>query len=123
MARKEVVRSYLIRGTKLIGKEVENRAGEDLGDIEDIVIDLSQGRIAYAVLSFGGFLGAGDRFFAIPPEALEWSADDDRLILDVDKRSLERAPGFDKDNGPDMADRAWGSSIYRFYGRSPYWEE
>lgn len=123
MARKEVVRSYLIRGTKLIGKEVENRAGEDLGDIEDIVIDLSQGRIAYAVLSFGGFLGAGDRFFAIPPEALEWSADDDRLILDVDKRSLERAPGFDKDNWPDMADRAWGSSIYRFYGRSPYWEE
>lgn len=124
MAKEAVIKSgHLIRGTKLIGKSVQNRAGEDLGDIEDIVIDMGEGRIAYAVLSFGGFLGVGDKFFALPPDMLEWSPEDDTLLLNVDKSSLEKAPGFDKDNWPDLADRKWGSSIYSYYGRSPYWEE
>ncbi|MFO0753362.1 MAG: PRC-barrel domain-containing protein [Thermodesulfovibrionales bacterium] len=113
----------LLRGSKFIGMDVKNRAGEDLGDIEDVMIDLSAGRIAYAVLSFGGFLGLGDKFFAIPPDVLEYNEVDDELILNVDKNSLENAPGFDKENWPDMADRTWGASIYNYYGRDPYWEE
>lgn len=113
----------LIKGSTFIGMDVMNPAGENLGDIEDLMIDLSEGRIAYAVLSFGGFLGMGDKFFAIPPDVLELSADGDSLILNVDKSTLENAPGFDKDNWPDMADRQWGSSIYSYYGRTPYWEE
>lgn len=124
MPKEGVVKSAgLIRGVKLIGKSVQNRAGEDLGDIEDLVIDLPEGRVAYAVLSFGGFLGVGDKFFAVPPDALEWSADDDTLVLNVERSVLEQAPGFDKDNWPDLADRAWGASIYRYYGRNPYWAE
>lgn len=120
---KATAAGLLIRGSKFIGMDVKNRAGEDLGDIEDVMIDLTAGRIAYVVLSFGGFLGLGDKFFAVPPDVFEYSAVDDSLILNVDKNSLENAPGFDKENWPDMADRTWGASIYSYYGSNPYWEE
>ncbi|MBZ0155660.1 MAG: PRC-barrel domain-containing protein [Alphaproteobacteria bacterium] len=120
---KATAAGLLIRGSKFIGMDVKNRAGEDLGDIEDVMIDLTAGRIAYVVLSFGGFLGLGDKFFAVPPDVFEYSAVDDSLILNVDKNSLENAPGFDKENWPDMADRTWGAGIYSYYGSNPYWEE
>lgn len=120
---KATATGLLLRGSKFIGMDVTNRAGEDLGDIEDVMIDLNAGRIAYAVLSFGGFLGLGDKFFAIPPDILEYNSVDDVLILNVDKSAFENAPGFDKENWPDMADRTWGARIYHYYGKDPYWEE
>lgn len=89
------------------GDKVRNLAGEDLGKIEDIMLDVGASRIAYAVLSFGGFLGMGDKFFAIPWEALSLDAENKCFLLDVPKAQLENAPGFDKDNWPDMADRTW----------------
>ncbi len=112
----------MIKGSDFIGMKVKNPAGEDLGDIKDVMIDLEAGRIAYAVLSFGGFLGLGDKYFAIPPDQFEFSYED-TLILNVDKSKLENAPGFDKDNWPDMADREWSSTVYSYYGSNPYWEE
>ena len=115
--------TYLIKGSKFIGMKVKNAAGEDLGDIKDVMIDFEAGHIAYAVLSFGGFLGLGDKLFAIPPDRFELSADGDTLILNVDKSKLENAPGFDKDNWPDMADRQWSTNVYNYYGSRPYWEE
>lgn len=111
-----------LAASDIIGSRVDNPAGEHLGKIEDLTIDLNQGRIAYAVLSFGGFLGLGDKLFALPWNALKINARDQRFILDVDKETLEAAPGFDKDNWPDMADPAWGSEIHRYYGQQPYWE-
>ena len=105
------------------GYRVVNPVGEDLGKIEDIVIDMESGRIAYAVLSFGGFLGFGNKLFAIPWEALRLSSQDDEFILHVNKEVLDNAPGFDKDHWPEMADRQWGASIYSYYGYRPYWEE
>jgi sporulation protein YlmC with PRC-barrel domain len=106
----------------LKGDKVRNSAGEDLGKIEELMIDLETGRIAYVVLSFGGFLGMGDKLFAIPWEALRLDTDRHEFILDVDKELLKKAPGFDKNDWPDMADRSWGSGIYGYYGYRPYWE-
>jgi sporulation protein YlmC with PRC-barrel domain len=111
----------------VLGKRVKNRQSEDLGTIEDIVIDSDAGRISYAVLSFGGFLGLGDKLFAIPWEALSLEerkgtlAADDVFILNVDKDRLKDAPGFARDSYPNMADRSFGTGIYNYYGYKPYW--
>jgi hypothetical protein len=106
----------------LTGDRVRNSAGEDLGKIEDIMLDVPSGRVAYAVLSFGGFLGMGNKLFAVPWLALTLNERDKEFILNVDKQQLETAPGFDKDNWPDMADPEWGSRIDHFYGTGSFGE-
>ena len=106
----------------LTGDRVVNRHKEDLGTIEHLMIDVEQGRVAYAVLSFGGFLGVGDKLFAIPWSALTVDTAESQLILDVDKQLLERAPGFNKTHWPNMADRAWGTEVSSYYGVKPYWK-
>ena len=102
---------------------VRNAAGEDLGKIEELMIDVNTGRVAYAVLSFGGFMKMGNKLFAIPWEALQLDAQNKQFILNVDKTRLENAPGFDKDNWPDMADPRFGTTLYQHYGYKPYWED
>ena len=86
------------------------------------MIDVRTGRVAYAVLSFGGILGMGEKLFAIPWSALTLDADQKCFVLDVPKERLEQAPGFDKDHWPSMADENWASQIYAFYNQSPYWQ-
>ncbi len=112
----------VMSASSLIGDSVVNSKGEDLGTIEEIMIHIESGRVAYAVLSFGGFLGLGDKLFAIPWEALALDEDNKQFILDVDKEKLEKAPGFNKDRWPDMADPMFGSAIYGYYGYEPFWE-
>lgn len=112
----------VLSSSSIVGTNVQNSAREDLGEIKDLMIDLSGGRIAYAVLSFGGFLGMGDKLFAIPWEAFQVVQEEEVLILNVAKEKLEQAPGFDKDNWPDMADVTWGKSIHSYYGYDPYWD-
>ena len=119
-----VKKSYrrVMGASTLNGDNVVNKAGEDIGKIDEIMIDTPTGRIAYAVLSFGGFLGMGDKLFAIPWSRLSLDEGRKVFVLDVDRVTLEKAPGFDKDNWPDMTDHAWGSRIYTYYGSRPYWE-
>ena len=105
----------------LIGTSVKNRQGENLGDLKEIMVDTNSGRVAYAVLSFGGFLGLGDKYFAIPWDAFTVNTSDETLILNVDKERLENAPGFDKDNWPSGADHDYLTSIYDYYQYEPYW--
>src|SRR5438046_1104153 len=88
--------------------KVYNNAGEHLGDVHDIMIDIPTGKVAYVVLSFGGFLGVGNKFFAIPWHALTVDETNKCLRMNIEQSRLERAPGFDKDNWPDMSDQAWG---------------
>src|SRR5580693_5550426 len=107
----------------VIGSKVVNQQNQDLGKIEDVVIDAAAGRITYAVLSFGGFLGMGDKYFAIPWEAFRFHVTEKRATLNVDKKLLENAPGFDKEDWPNMTDSSWGSQIFSHYGYKPYWEE
>jgi len=117
----------IFRVQDVLGKQVQNHQGENLGTIEDIVFDSDAGRISYAVLSFGGFLGLGDKLFAIPWEALTLGdkkgtlVSDKVFILNVDKDRLKDAPGFARDNYPNMADRSFGKDIYDYYGYKPYW--
>ena len=106
----------------LTGDKVVNVQKEDLGKIEHLMIDLESGRIAYAVLSFGGFLGMGDKLFAIPWSALSVDTVEHRFVLNVDKALLKEAPGFDKEHWPNMADRSWGAKVCTYYGAQPYWD-
>jgi len=106
----------------VVGDQVVNLQNENLGKIEHLMIDLESGRVAYAVLSFGGFLGMGDKLFAIPWSALALDPDDHKFILNVDKELLKAAPGFDKDHWPNMADLNWANGVFKFYGTKPYWD-
>lgn len=110
---------YLMGADTLVGNDVYNKKSEDLGDIKEIMLDMRSGRVSYAVLSFGGFLGMGEKLFAVPWSALKLDTENKRFVLDVDKERLEGAPGFDKSHWPDMADPAWERSIHAYYGTTP----
>lgn len=112
----------VLSANTLIGDNVVNTTGENLGEIKELMIDPQTGHVAYAVLSFGGFLGLGDKLFAIPFKSLTLRPDHEDFVLDVTKERLENAPGFDKDDWPTTTDRAWGTEIHSYYGVSPYWQ-
>ena len=109
----------LMGADTLIGNDVYNHNEEDLGDIKEIMLDVRSGRVSYAVLSFGGFLGMGEKLFAVPWNALTLDTVNKRFVLNVEKERLENAPGFDKDSWPNMADESWASEIHTFYGTKP----
>lgn len=110
----------LMGADTLIGNDVYNHKDEDLGDIKEIMLDMSSGQVAYAVLSFGSFLGMGEKLFAVPWSALTLDTINKRFILNVEKGRLKSAPGFDKDDWPDMADRSWTQDIHAYYGTRPH---
>jgi sporulation protein YlmC with PRC-barrel domain len=111
-----------LSASTITGDLVRNPDGDKLGHIEELVIDLEDGRVNYAVLSSGGFLGVGDKLFAIPWDMISVDTERKEIVLDLSKEALESAPGFDKDNWPDIHDRTWVGEVYRHYGREPYWE-
>lgn len=94
----------LMGANTLTGNDVYNNSNEDLGDIKEIMIDVVSGKIAYAVLSFGGVLGVGEKLFAIPWKALILDTENKRFILNVEKSKFENAKGFDTDHWPTQAD-------------------
>jgi len=112
--------SYFVSASTLKGHKVVNKSGEDLGNIEDLMIDLQNDRIAYAVLYFGGFLG--HKLFAVPWRALELKLYEHTLIiiLNVDKEILKKADGFDKDKLPLTYEELF--RVYTYYGYQPYWQ-
>ncbi len=109
----------LMGADTLIGDSVVNGQEESLGDIKEIMLDMRSGQIAYAVLSFGGFLGMGEKLFAVPWQALQLDTVNKRFVLNVDKARLQNAPGFDPDAWPDMSDVGWANQIHSFYGTEP----
>jgi sporulation protein YlmC with PRC-barrel domain len=104
----------------LKGERVHNYAGEDLGKVDDLVLDLGSGRIAYVIISLGGFLGIGDKLFAVPWELFAERPGEPRLFLDVDRQMLVDAPSFERSKWPDMGD-AWAAAIHSHYAQKPYW--
>jgi len=116
-------RTGIVDASDVIGCKVENAQGENLGKIESLMLDLRGGRIAYAVLSFGGFLGMGDKLFPVPMDMIRFDVADEKCVLNVDKETLKNAPGYDRDALPDVDDKSWRSSIFTHYGYTPYWEE
>ncbi len=112
----------LMSAGTLTGDKVVNTRNDALGKIEEIMLDVPSGRIAYAVMSSGGILGVGNKLFAIPWQALQLDTRNECFVLDIDTEQLENAPGFNQDHWPSMADPQWAASVHAYYGRRPYWE-
>lgn len=102
----------------LIGRNVCNQNGDDLGNIKEIMLDIATGSVCYAVLSFGGVLGIGSKFFAVPWYRLKFDAEKKHFVLNVDKSRLKNAPGFDKKHWPDMADKSWNKKMHSYWNYS-----
>ncbi|MEW6156003.1 MAG: PRC-barrel domain-containing protein [Verrucomicrobiota bacterium] len=100
------------KASGLIGMQVKNHQNENLGEIKDLVIDLPSGKVSYAVLAVGGFLGIGEKLLAIPPSAFTVSGDDRMLMLNADKSKIESAPGFARTNWPDVRNPSWGAEAF-----------
>ncbi len=105
----------VVKASEVTGVDVQNLAGESLGKINEIVIDKSHGKVSYLVLSFGGILGFGNKFFAIPWNMFTYNEQDDCFILNLEKERLKDAPGFDKDNWPNFTSPNIATSIDQFY--------
>jgi sporulation protein YlmC with PRC-barrel domain len=105
------------RASQITGMPVMNREREDLGKINDLVLDLQAGEVRYAALSFGGVLGLGDKLFAIPWDALKLRSEADKnfFVLEVDPERLKTAPGFDQENWPNTADPKWHMDIRKHF--------
>lgn len=125
-ARSDLPRSgpgpRLLTAHTLTGDKVMNRAGETLGNVDDIMLDVSLGRIAYVVMAAGGFMGLGEKLFALPWSALTLDAQRKCFLLDASKESFRNAPGFDKDHWPEEADETWHQSVHAHFGSRPYWD-
>jgi hypothetical protein len=89
-----------LTASSIIGDKVHNEAEEQMGEIKDIMIDLVAGKIDYFVVEFGGFLGIGVKYFAIPFRMLRVDPENKRFIFNQPKNVLEQAPGFDMDHWP-----------------------
>ena len=112
----EQVQLGALSASTLMSNPVCNSEGEDLGKIEDFLIDLDTGCIVYAVISFGGSLGFADKLFAIPWVSLRVDREAKCFWLDIDQETLEKAPGFDKDHWPEPQDFGIVTTVYKFYG-------
>lgn len=107
---------YQMRASELIGKNVTNPKGEGLGEIKDLVVDTTSGKVQYAVISFGGFLGLGDKLFAYPLEKFERTTERGKLVLNVDKESMKSAPGFEDKSWPNFTTGTYRGDVDKFYG-------
>ena len=111
---------------------IVNEKGQDLGRVQNLVIDMVAGRIAFVVVTFvsqvgqelegKGILGLSDKWFAMPWEILAWRPEHRKFILDIKREVLEKAPGMDKDKWMEEIDLKWLAKNSLHYGRSPYWE-
>jgi len=123
MTQAKEITSDIVKAEEVIGVDVQNAKGEDLGTINTLVLDKRAGFVRYVVLSFGGFLGMGDKLFALPWEILSYNEARDCFVLDIPQEKLKNAPGFNKNQWPNMSDRKWGESIFNYYGSRPYWQK
>lgn len=116
-AAKQQKQQHVYRGSKIIGATVRDAKDKKIGEIKDLVLDSARGEVAYAVVSFGGVIGVGQKYHAIPWRVLQASDDGRYYVLHADKETLTQAPGFDKGNWPDMADSKWSADIDRYWSR------
>lgn len=105
----------LMGANTLIGDKVHNELDEHLGDIKEIILDMRTGKVAYAVLSFGGVFTIGEKLFAVPWNSLKLDTVNKRFVLNIPKDRFENAPGFDTDHWPNMADQTWADGIRTYY--------
>lgn len=105
-----------MRLSKLIGKDVHDAQGKEIGEISDLIVDASNGRVRYAIVSYGGFLGLGENQFAQPLSSFKRDAGNDRLVLNIDQARLKNAPSFERNNWPDWSRADYSSRVDQFWG-------
>lgn len=107
----------LYRGSKIIGATVRDPHDKKIGEIKDIMLDSRRGEIAYAVVNFGGVMGVGSKYHAIPWQALTPGDDGRYYVLQADREIISQAPGFDRGRWPDMSDQRWSAEVDRYWSR------
>jgi sporulation protein YlmC with PRC-barrel domain len=110
----------LISSDKAVGTAVYNRQGEHLGSVYNLMIDKYSGQVAYAVISFGGFLGMGESYHPLPWRTLTYDTRKGGYVVDVDRTRLEKAPSYTSSTAPNWSDRTYGHRVDDFYRVSPY---
>jgi sporulation protein YlmC with PRC-barrel domain len=111
----------LISSARVEGTHVYNAAGEKLGTVDAIMIDKYEGKVAYAVMSFGGFLGIGEQYHPLPWQSLDYDERKDGYVVNMTTEQLKAAPTLGKDEYDRLKDRIYGAAIYSHYGHTPYW--
>lgn len=111
-----------VKASSLLGTNVVNPQGENLGVIKDVVLDLGIGRVAYVVVDFVRSFILGEKLFAIPYSAFKFNVTKNEYVLDIAQEQLKQAPGFDADQWPSMADEKWHRDLFTFYNRAAYWD-
>jgi sporulation protein YlmC with PRC-barrel domain len=105
----------IVKSGEIVGVKVKNAENENLGEIAEVVIEKQSGKVSYLVLDFGGFLGFGNKFFAIPWNRFLYNNKEDCFILNIDKQHLKDAPGFDKDHWPNFSAPEYITTITSYY--------
>lgn len=123
-ARDKKVAAATIRASELHGLNIQNREGKSVGEIQDLVVNANDGRVKYVAVTYGGFLGLGDKMFAVPFEAFDCRPNPDDedeyiVVLNVSQKQLEGAEGFDEDHWPNFADRQFTEGLYKRYNVKP----
>lgn len=121
MAEARVEKYQLINSDDVEGTRVYNPQGEYLGEIDDLVIDKFSGQVVYALMSFGGLLGIGEKTYPLPWGVLKYDTAKEGYVVSLDKQTLENAPSYDEDERIDMADEAWNKRVYGYYNVPPFW--
>jgi sporulation protein YlmC with PRC-barrel domain len=114
--------STLISWDKVEGTAVYNREGDKLGSIHAVMIDKVSGKVAYAVMSFGGFLGVGDRYYPLPWDVLTYDSSQGGYVVDRDRSMLEGAPTYGTGETPNWGDPAWNQQVHDYYGARRWWD-
>ena len=108
--------------TRIEQYDVVNKKGQDMGQVQNFVVDMVAGRIAFVIVSFEGFLGISDKWFALPWEILTWSVENKKFILDMSKETFKEAPGLDKTKWPSEINFDLVAKTYSHFGVAPYWD-
>lgn len=111
----------LISSDKVEGTAVRRPNGDKIGEIERIMIDKRSGKVAYAVMSFGGFLGMGENYFPVPWQKLHYNTSLDAYELDMTEEQLNGAPNYKPGTEYDWSQTGGGKRVHDYYGTQPYW--
>jgi len=106
----------------IIGMKVKNVGNEDIGKVENLMVNLPAGRAPFVILNPDSNLNLGNDVYALPPDAFTWNAEQKTLVSDVNKDKLAAAPHFEKDQLQHLSDPAYGSKVYQYYGKQAYFE-
>ena len=110
-----------IEGSRVKGTSVYSRSGESIGSIDDVMIEKQSGKVAYAVMSFGGFLGIGNDYYPIPWSMLKYDPSKGGYLVDITRAQLEGAPAWGREATGDWRDRNFETSVNDHYGSGPFW--